>query len=532
MSQTCTWQGDGGTDTNWGTANNWHGSVTNHVIPAAGDDVILNNAVNCAVNVNTSSIASLSMTGYTGTFSGSGTLNFSTSSTINFQLIGTITYSGYLNFKGSGTVNLTDGGKLGNLVGIRCEDSITLNILDDLNMATPDGFLRHSGGTLNTNGFTITTGQIIDFNVDSRIYNCANSTFNCSASIPWQISPAGIGITSYDFTNTTINITGDGDGSYGFTGGGLTYNIVTFSGNNQIITGNNTFNTLNVNTAGLATGLIFAAFSIQTVTNFTTNGYADNLAKILSNFAGLHFHLTTASDQISVDYMSIKDSVADQANVWYAGTHSTAVSGNSGWVFTDPPSSSSSSSSSYSSSSRSSSSSSFSSSSRSSSSSSFSRSSSSSSSSSNSYSSSSSCLNVIRRFTKEGLVGESMVGDDTDLSYAFTASDYIDVASVNGVYVRQVGLNKYPTFLWKNKSSHKDTINVSCYLKSNISTFICAVYLQIYNRDTEDWDTLAPNNYTEPDTYFYLNGNVVVDWEKYYDVDGWVSCRVYQDPLT
>jgi hypothetical protein len=54
VAQTCTWIGDaGGSDYNWNTANNWHGSVADHTVPVAGDDVILNNAVNCVVNANT-----------------------------------------------------------------------------------------------------------------------------------------------------------------------------------------------------------------------------------------------------------------------------------------------------------------------------------------------------------------------------------------------------------------------------------------------------------------------------------------------
>jgi hypothetical protein len=40
---------------------------------------------------------------------------------------------------------------------------------------------------------------------------------------------------------------------------------------------------------------------------------------------------------VSVDYLSIQDSNATGGAAWYAGTTSTNVSNNLGWIFTAPP---------------------------------------------------------------------------------------------------------------------------------------------------------------------------------------------------
>jgi hypothetical protein len=59
---------------------------------------------------------------------------------------------------------------------------------------------------------------------------------------------------------------------------------------------------------------------------------------IVSNSAGNTNTLSIASGIVSCDFVSLKDSAAGGGASFYAGNHSTSVSGNSGWVFTAPPS--------------------------------------------------------------------------------------------------------------------------------------------------------------------------------------------------
>ncbi len=313
---------------NWDATAAW----TEGVVPVSGDDVVATaTSGNLVVNVETATLKSFDLTGYTGTLSGSSTLRLSpaTGNTVNCLFAGTITHTGDVKMAPGGTaiINLTCGTKT---TGYFTKETGTGQVKQqDAIIAT--GAINFDNGTWLTNGFNITCTNIICADASgSGTFNCTGSTITCSGYITMA---SGITLIA---TNSSISIAGTGN--CGNWGGTKIWGTVTFTGNGATIVGNNTFTTLNVNTAGLATGLKVTVDSIQTVTNFATNGYASNLAKILSSLADSHFHLSKAGGgQVSVDYMSIKDSVADQANTWYAGTHSTDVSGNSGWVFTAPP---------------------------------------------------------------------------------------------------------------------------------------------------------------------------------------------------
>jgi len=326
----------GGSSTNWDavTPTNWSatdGGANNASVPTAGDDVFLKSAANCVVNTSVSGLNSFDMTGYTGALSGANFIYLAPSSgTVNCKFVstGAFTWTGtlYAYAGASATINLFSGGRT--LNNITFGDAGTVSLQDALATAS-NCVVSLNKGTLLTNGYGITSYSLRAAGVATRVWNLTNSLI----TIEDYWDPA-IDDSTIISTGSTILMTG-ADAT--FVGSNKTYNIVTFSGDNIIISGDNTFTTLNVNTAGLGTGLVFTIDSIQTVTNFATNGSAGNLAKILSTSAGSHFHLTTGSAQISVDYMSIRDSVADEANTWYAGANSTDVSGNSGWVFGAPP---------------------------------------------------------------------------------------------------------------------------------------------------------------------------------------------------
>lgn len=333
------WVG-GGSSTNWSaiTPTNWSltdGGGNDAAIPATGDDVFLKSSANCVLNVTTPVLRSFDMTGYSGTFTfGAYSLKVgpATENTVTCTFAGTIDLdpSAEIRFSPAGTaiINFVSGGFAFKLMYLQGGTG-SVDQQDALNVEN----IYVYDGNWNTNGFAINAAYriIVTKSSYSPTLNITDSTITVSGSEnnSWDLSNVDATLIS---TNSTINITSGAT----FKGGGKTYNVVTFSGNAATITGNNTFVTLNVNTAGLATGLKFTIDSIQTITNFTTNGSVGNLAKILSTSASSHFHLTTGSAQISVDYMSIKDSVADQANTWYAGANSVNVSGNSGWVFTAP----------------------------------------------------------------------------------------------------------------------------------------------------------------------------------------------------
>jgi hypothetical protein len=400
------------------------------------------------------------MTGYTGTMTGSSNKYIyihPSSGTRTCKLAGTWTSWPGLAIESVGvstTINFTSAGKTPNTITnaftgdgtgiISQQDAITCVVLSG------------GKGTWNTNGNTITTTGL--FSLSNTLWDCTNSTINCSAGFD------GTSTATPVFTGSTINFSG----AENFTGGGKTYGTLNFSANGKTIIGNNTFGTLAVNTAGQATGLKFAAGSVTTVTNFATNGYALNLAKILSDTAGTHFHLTTASTLISVDYMSITDSVADQANTWYAGANSTSVSGNSGWVFTAPP----------------------------------------------------------KAYSRE--TNAALKTDDATLTTVFTNADYTLVSSDNDQYVSQDISAAYATFLFKDQYASQVAIVVQWQGQSSLAPSDSVVKLQIWDRIGTTWIDVDTENGVAANIDFELTGIISADLDHYYDASGWVACRVYQ----
>jgi len=241
-----------------------------------------------------------------------------------------------IRFSGTTTGNtITTNGKI--------MRSITINgsgggwTLQDALTQSP-GVFNFSWGTLNTNGMTITcptnfsvTGtaaRTLTLGASSIILNGTGTQFDATTTTNLTFNPNTSTITA---TNTSAT-------AKTFIGGNLTFNDLTISGDNITISGNNIFNTLAVNNGGRTNGLIFTAGSTQTVSFFTTNGSSGSLAIIKSSSAGSAATLTAATaGQVSVDYMSIKDSTATGGAGWYAGANSTNVSGNTGWTFTIPP---------------------------------------------------------------------------------------------------------------------------------------------------------------------------------------------------
>ena len=198
-----------------------------------------------------------------------------------------------------------------------------------------------TNGTLNTNGQTVSWGLFNSNNANTRTLTLGASSITLTGvGNVWDFS---------DVTNLTINantssiiISNTSTSVKTFIGGGITFNNITFSGDNVTVTGSNTFSELRVENAGLANGLILTAGTTQTVTGFTTNGSLSNLAIIKSDTNGVAATITKASGLVSIDYMSIKDISAATTGTatWYAGTNSTNVSGNGGgvpWSFTKPP---------------------------------------------------------------------------------------------------------------------------------------------------------------------------------------------------
>jgi len=103
---------------------------------------------------------------------------------------------------------------------------------------------------------------------------------------------------------------------------------------------NNTVNALELEPGTtLTTGAVHAGnrFKLNINGPATISGTSGNLVTINTNLAGNYAEFYSNQGYISGDYLSIKDNHAIGPTAWYAGTHSTNVSGNTGWTFTAPP---------------------------------------------------------------------------------------------------------------------------------------------------------------------------------------------------
>lgn len=292
-----------------------------------------------------------------GTCSGTGAMTFSSSVTVSGGALSpgsTVSCTSFTNSSGTytaaGTTTLTgalsvSGGTMdatGQTITGGTTAAISGGTFNCGTLVLSSTYTQTAGGTttIGSGGVSCTSVNISSSN--ARTINMGSGT--------WTLSTTGTVWDASTTTNLTLNantsiieITNATATGKTFAGGGATYSGIKLTGDNITISGSNTFSgTFNLNNAGLTNGLKITAGTTQTLTAssncFINNGSAGNLTKLLSSSAGSAATLTAPNQsQISVDYMSIKDSTVTQSGVWYAGANSTNVSGNTRWNFTVPP---------------------------------------------------------------------------------------------------------------------------------------------------------------------------------------------------
>jgi hypothetical protein len=118
--------------------------------------------------------------------------------------------------------------------------------------------------------------------------------------------------------------------------------------------------------------------------------------------------------------------------------------------------------------------------------------------------------------------------DDTDLENTYTETDYTNASSDNNVWVEQPASGEYSIHQFKDYISVGNA-TFTWVGKSSLAPTTSAVYLQIYNQITTEWEQLDVNNSSSVDTNFTLT-NSVADLANYKN-GGVISCRVYQEAL-
>lgn len=341
------WVGGGSTDdwdatgpTNWGTSS---GTQDDASVPGATDDVIFDSGLDTSTLSANISIKSLDCTGFGGTITHDASVVLTIAGDL-LRLSSAMTYTlgdGFLSqiklTSTTGTAmaptTITTFGKtLPNLTlngsggYFKLGGDLTMTITSPLTLTT---------GTFDTGNYNVTAASFQCSGASARTVLFGSSTINLNGlSTAWNTAVT----TNLTFTpgTSTVVIGNPTAGSKTFNGGGVTFNNLTIATDNIFVLGNNTYNVFGISNAGGTIGIKMTAGTTHTVTDITCNGSSGNLAKILSDTGGSAFTFSAASGTISIDYVSLKDSTASGGATFYAGANSTDVSGNTGWIFSNP----------------------------------------------------------------------------------------------------------------------------------------------------------------------------------------------------
>ncbi len=196
-------------------------------------------------------------------------------------------------------------------------------------------------GSFDTNNFAMSIGFFFSNSSNTRSITFGSSVISLqatSASTIWVFTASGLTLSAGSSTITLASATAN---TRTFGGGGLTYGTLTYtvagSTGGLNITGANTFNTINFSDITNARTLQFTAGTTTTITGtFNVMGTAGKLMSVQSITAATHT-LSKSSGTISEDYLNLTNSIATGGATWYAGANSTDSGGNTGWIFTAPP---------------------------------------------------------------------------------------------------------------------------------------------------------------------------------------------------
>ncbi len=151
-----------------------------------------------------------------------------------------------------------------------------------------------------------------------------------------------IGLSSADFTSSTIKFTNTSNSAIGTAFGAWTYNLIWFdrgasTASNTIGTGSFTIGELK-DTGTAAHSILFTAARTYHITTFTVNGTAGNLITLNSTTTGVYYLIKDGGGTVSCNYLDIYHCVATPELTWYANTtsvdHQATASAGSGWYFT------------------------------------------------------------------------------------------------------------------------------------------------------------------------------------------------------
>jgi hypothetical protein len=267
---TAAWDGTAGSK--WALTS---GGAGGQAIPTSADDVFFDaasGAVTCTISTTIANAKSLNCTGFTGTLAGTVQLNLSGSITLSAGM--TFSYTGDLVIIDTGTIISAGKTFNGNINGciVVSGAGITVTLGDALTLSSAGALFNLFAGSLDLNGFTLTTGQFssnnsaarsIAFGAKNIVLTDTQVNFTCL-----QCAAA----TNFTWTGTggfVRNMVSATFVSFGSSGGGSTTNAPNLS-----ITGG--ASTLTITNNSWFKNLVFTG-STSTVSNASPVNIAGNL---------------------------------------------------------------------------------------------------------------------------------------------------------------------------------------------------------------------------------------------------------------
>ena len=126
----------------------------------------------------------------------------------------------------------------------------------------------------------------------------------------------------------------------------------------------------------------------------------------------------------------------------------------------------------------------------------------------------------------------SLPTTEAQLANAFDLTRYEGVATDDNIFAGSAGDSTYNiTVFSKRNTNNTDEISLTWRGKTNILPSVATVYLQIYNHNSDLWETIDSDNTTAINTEFELTGGKTTSLSNYYDASNRITARIYQENL-
>lgn len=299
----------------WSDASKWTSRV-----PLPQDNVVINASTTGTITADMPRLgADITFAGFVGT--------------ADFSSVDNMMFGGLI--LGSG---MTISGTRNIYLAARSSKTITSNgkqFSQPVNLYAPSGTYTLADALSTAGTFIVYIGTFATstFGVTCTTFNMSGASSTVTSSGTWTLTSTAAGAiwtkTTGTFTSaaSVIVISAASANSRTFAGGGATYGTLTYtvagSTGALVITGANTFATLNFSDVTNARTLTFPAGTTNTFTTlFNVNGTAAKLMTINSSSPGTKATLSKASGVVTCDYLSLFDSAAAGGASWLAGANS------------------------------------------------------------------------------------------------------------------------------------------------------------------------------------------------------------------